>query len=138
MESWSCSSDNITVGARLGDLDGLLLLEDQETVKLCSRLLPVVVPAQIKKAYRVCAGLSHDTLWEENKVSYQVLLSSMTVIKCLVLLGRASCKVFKVPEGRVASAGFSCSISSPLDLDLQLDLPLPVKTKSIVQVQEHK
>lgn len=65
MESWSCGSNNITVGARLGDLDGLLLLEDQETVKLCSRLLPVVVPAQIKKAYRICTGLSHDTLWEE-------------------------------------------------------------------------
>lgn len=65
MESWSCGSDNITVGARLGDLDGLLLLEDQETVKLRSRLLPVVVPAQIKKAYRICTSLSHDTLWEE-------------------------------------------------------------------------
>lgn len=84
MESWACSSNDVTVGARLGDLDGLLLLEDQETVKLCSRLLPVVVPAQIKKAYRVCAGLSHDTLWgEKHKVYYQVLLSSMTVIKCL-------------------------------------------------------
>lgn len=70
MESWSCSSDDVAVGARLGDFDGLLLLEDQETVKLCSRLLPVVVPAQIKKAHGVCTGLSHDTLWgEKHKVT---------------------------------------------------------------------
>lgn len=70
MESWSCSSDDVTVGTCLGDLDGLLLLEDQETVKLCSRLLPVVVSAQIKKAYRVCTGLGHDTLrGEKHKVS---------------------------------------------------------------------
>lgn len=84
MESWSCSRDDVTVGARLGDLDGLLLLEDQETVKLCSRLLPVVVPAQIKKAYRVCTGLSHDALrGEKPNIYYQVLLASVTVIKCL-------------------------------------------------------
>lgn len=73
MESWSCSCDDVTVGACLGDLDGLLLLEDQETVKLCSCLLPVVVAAQIKKTDRVCASLSHDTLWKEKcKVSYVV------------------------------------------------------------------
>lgn len=85
MESWSCSSDDVTVGARLGDFDGLLLLEDQETVKLCSRLLPVVVPAQIKKAYGVCTGLSHNALWGEKQkfiinFSFLLLLSSMTMI----------------------------------------------------------
>lgn len=51
---------------------------------------------------------------------------------------RVSNKVVHVPEGRAASAGFSCSIFSPLDLDLQLDLPLPIKMKSISQVQKHK
>lgn len=62
----------------------------------------------------------------------------MTRIKCFVLLERARNKVVNVPEGRVASAGFSCSIFSPLDLDLQLDLPLPIKMKRISQVQKHK
>lgn len=50
VESWSSSGDDVAVGLSLGDLDGLLLLEDQETVKLGSCLLPVVVPAQIKQA----------------------------------------------------------------------------------------
>lgn len=70
MESWSRSSNDVAVGARLGDLNGLLLLKDQETVELCSRLLSVVVPAQIEKAYRVCTGLSHDTLWGEKHIVY--------------------------------------------------------------------
>lgn len=50
MESWSSGGDDVAVGLSLGDLDGLLLLEDQETVKLGSCLLLVVVPAQFKQA----------------------------------------------------------------------------------------
>lgn len=50
MESNSSCGDDVAVGLRLGDLDGLLLLEDEETVKLGSCLLPVVVPAQVKQA----------------------------------------------------------------------------------------
>lgn len=50
VESWSSSGNDVAVGLRLGDLNGLLLLKDQETVKLGSRLLLVVVPAQIKQA----------------------------------------------------------------------------------------
>lgn len=50
MESWSSGGDDVTVGLSLGDLDGLLLLKNQETVKLGSCLLLVVVPAQVKQA----------------------------------------------------------------------------------------
>lgn len=66
VKSWSGSGNDVAVGTRLGDLDGLLLLEDKETVKLCSCLLSVVVPAQFKEADRICTGLSHDTLWDRS------------------------------------------------------------------------
>lgn len=63
MESWSSGGDDVAVGLSLGDLDGLLLLEDQETVKLGGCLLLVVVSAQFQQADGVCTSLSHDTLW---------------------------------------------------------------------------
>lgn len=50
MESWSGGGDDVAVGLRLGDLDGLLLLKNQETVKFGSRLLLVVVPAQVEQS----------------------------------------------------------------------------------------
>lgn len=50
MKSWPSSGDDVAVRIRLGDLNGLLLLEDQETVKFRSCLLLVVVPAQFKEA----------------------------------------------------------------------------------------
>lgn len=65
MESWPSGGDDVTVRLRLGDLDGLLLLKDQETVKLGCCLLPVVVPTQIKQADGVCTSLCHDTLQKD-------------------------------------------------------------------------
>lgn len=65
VEFWSSCGDYVAVGLRLGHFDGLLLLQDQETVKLGSRLLPVVVPAQVKQTNRVCTSLSHDALWRQ-------------------------------------------------------------------------
>lgn len=50
IESWSSGGDDVAVGLSLSDLNGLLLLEDQETVKLGSCLLPVVISAQVKQA----------------------------------------------------------------------------------------
>ena len=50
VESWSSGGDDVAVGLSLGDLDGLLLLENEETVKLSSSLLLVVVPAQLDQA----------------------------------------------------------------------------------------
>lgn len=50
MKSWSSGGDDVTVGLSLVDLDGLLLLKDQETIKFGSCLLLVVVPAQFKEA----------------------------------------------------------------------------------------
>lgn len=62
VKSWSSGGDDVTVGLSLGDLDGLLLLEDQETIKFGSCLFLVVVPAQLKQADRVGTGLGHDAL----------------------------------------------------------------------------
>lgn len=50
VKSWSSGGDDVTVGLSLVDLDGLLLLKDQETIKFGSCLLLVVVPAQFKEA----------------------------------------------------------------------------------------
>lgn len=62
MESWSGGGYDVAVGLSLSDLDGLLLLEDKETVKLGSCLLLVVVLAQVKQTNRVCTSFSHDAL----------------------------------------------------------------------------
>lgn len=47
-------------------------------------------------------------------------------------------EVAHAPEDRVASAGFSCSISSLLDLDLQLDLLLPMKKEKQKKGIQHQ
>lgn len=62
VEFWSSCGDDVAVGLRLGHFDGLLLLQDEETVKLGGCLLPVVVPAQVQQTNRLCTSLSHNAL----------------------------------------------------------------------------
>jgi len=62
VELRSGGGDDVAVRRRLRHLDGLLLLQHQEAVELGGRLLPVVVPAQLQQAHRVCARLGHDAL----------------------------------------------------------------------------
>lgn len=65
---------DVAVGLRLGHLDGLLLLEDEETVELGGGLLLVVVPAQLQHAHRVGAGLGHDALKETEAAVRHIII----------------------------------------------------------------
>ena len=62
MEPWSRRGDDVAVGLRLGQLDGLLFLQDQKTVELGGGLFLVVVPAQLQQADGLGSSFSHHTL----------------------------------------------------------------------------
>lgn len=61
-------SYDVTVRFLLDQLHCLLLLQNQEAVKFGSRLLLVVVPAEIQQADGLGACLCHHPLWERWKV----------------------------------------------------------------------
>lgn len=67
VEARSGRSYDVTVRLLLDELHRLLLLQDQETVELRSRLLLVVVPAQVQQADRLGACFGHHPLWQQRE-----------------------------------------------------------------------
>lgn len=111
MEPRSRRGDDVTVWLCLRQLDGLLFLQHQEAVKLGRSLFLVVVSAQLEQADRLGSGFSHHTLSKHRrKLCFEQLSQVM----------REHIWSKYKPEGREASAEFSCSTFSPLGPGLLL------------------
>lgn len=68
VKSRSWRGDDVAVRLGLGQIHGLLFLQDEEAVELGGCLFSVVVSAKLQQADGLDSGLSHHTL--ENKTKY--------------------------------------------------------------------
>lgn len=68
MEPRSWRGDDVAVRLGLRQLDGLLLLQHQEAVKLGRSLFLVVVSAQLEQADGLGSGFSHHTLSKHRRI----------------------------------------------------------------------
>ncbi len=115
MEPRSWRGDDVAVRLGLRQLDGLLLLQHQEAVKLGRSLFLVVVSAQLEQADGLGSGFSHHALLKHRRI-WGNLFRTSNIVNIW--------SKYK-PEDREASAEFSCSTVAPLDPGL-LVLPHPV------------